>query len=58
MDFVSIILSEMKFQTGMRFSYEQNLLETKWISADLLDIACNAHVCLKLIAGMDFKSVI
>ena len=58
MDFISVILSKMKFQTGMRFSYEQNLLETKWISADLLDIACNTHVCLKLIADMDFKSVI
>ena len=58
MDFISFILNEMKFQTGKRFSSEQNLPETKWISADSLDIAFNAHVCLKLILGMDFISVI
>ena len=57
-DFISVILTDMKFQTGMRFSCEQNLHETKWISADSLDIAFNAHVRLKLIAGMDFISVI
>ena len=34
MDFISVILTEMKFQTGMRFSCEHNLPETKWISAD------------------------
>ena len=43
-DFISIILTEMKFQTGMRFSCEQNLTETKWISADSLDITFNDHV--------------
>ena len=32
--------------------------KTKWISADPLDIAFNVHVRLKLIAGMDFISVI
>ena len=34
MDFISVILTEIKFQTGMRFSCEHNLHETKWISAD------------------------
>ena len=29
MDFISVILIEMKFQTGMRFSCEHNLLEMK-----------------------------
>ena len=58
MDFISIILTEMKFQIGMRFSCEQNLPETKWISVDSLNIAFNAHVRLKLIAGMDFISVV
>ena len=29
MDFISVILTEMKFQTGMRFSCEHNLPETK-----------------------------
>ena len=58
MDFISVILTEMKFQTGMRFSCEHNLPETKWISADSLDIAFNAHVRLKLIPGIDFISVI
>ena len=32
------------FQNGMRFSYEQNLPETKLISADSLDIAFNAVI--------------
>ena len=58
MDFISVILTEMKFQTGMRFSCEHNLPETKWISADSLDVAFNAHVRLKLIAGMGFISVV
>ena len=58
MDFISVILTEIKFQTGMRFSCEHNLHETKWISADSLDIAFNAHVRLKLIPGIDFISVI
>ena len=49
MDLISVILTEMKFQTGMRFSCEQNLLETKWISANSLDTAFNAHVRFKLI---------
>ena len=57
MDFISVILTQMKFQTGMRFSCEHNLPEKKWISANSLDIAFNAHVRLKLNAGMDFISV-
>ena len=52
MDFISVILTEMKFQTGMRFSCEHNLPETKWISADLLDVAVNVHVRLKLRASL------
>ena len=48
MDFISFILTKMKFQTGMRFSCEHNLLETKWISADSLDAVSNTHVRLKL----------
>ena len=58
MDFILVILTQVKFQTGMRFLCEQNLPETKWISADSLDIAFNANVHLKLIAGVDFISVI
>ena len=57
-DFISVILTEMKFQTGMRFSCEQNLPKAKWIIAVSLDIAFNGHVRLKLIAGMEFISVI
>ena len=41
MDFMSVISTEMKFQTDMRLSYEQNL-----------DFAFNVHVRLKLIAGV------
>ena len=45
MDFISFILTEMKFQTGMRFSScEDNLPEMKWISADSLDVGFNVHV--------------
>ena len=58
MDFISVILIEIKFQTDMRFSCEHNLPETKWISADSFDVAFNAHVRLKLNAGMGFISVI
>ena len=58
MDFISVILTEMKFQTSMRFSCEHNLPETKWIGADLLDVAFNAHVRLKLNVRMDFIMVI
>ena len=58
MDFISLILTEMKFQTGMRFLCEHNLPPKKWISTDSLDVAFNAHVHLKLNAGMDFISVI
>ena len=58
MDFISVILTEMKFQTGMRFPCEHSSPETKWISADSLDVAFNAHVRLKLIAGMGFISVV
>ena len=42
----------------MRFSCEQDLPETKSIGADSLDVVFNAHVRLKLKAGMDFTSVI
>ena len=48
MDFISVILTEMNFQTGLRFSCEHNLPETKWISAGSMDVAFNAHVRLKL----------
>ena len=48
MDFILVILTEMKLQTSMRFSCEHNLPEKKWISADSLDIAFDAHVRLKL----------
>ena len=57
MDFISVIFTEMRFHTCMRFSCEQNLPEPKWISADSLDIALNVHVHLKITAGMDFISV-
>ena len=39
-------------------SCEHNLPKTKWISAGSLDVAFNAHVRLKLNAGMDFISVV
>ena len=32
MDFKLVALTEMKFQTGMRFSCEQNLPAAKWIN--------------------------
>ena len=48
MDFISVILTEMKFQASMRFSCEHNLPEMKWISADSLDVAFDVHVNLKL----------
>ena len=57
MDFISVMLTKMKFQTGMRFPCEHNLPETKWISTDSVDVAFNVHMCLKLSAGMDFTSV-
>ena len=43
MDFITVFLTEMKFQTRMRFSYEHILPGTKWISADLSDVAFNAR---------------
>ena len=57
MNFISVILTEVKFQTVMRFSCEHNLIKTM-NSADSLDVAFNAGVTLKLSAGMDFISVI
>ena len=57
-DFLSVILGQMEFQTSIGFSCEQNLPKAKLISATLLDIAFNAHVRLELIASMDFISVI
>ena len=50
MDFISVIYTKMKFQTGMRFPCELNLPEAKWISVNSLDIAFNEYVRLKLIA--------
>ena len=50
-DFISVILTEIKFQTGMRFSCEQYLTEAKWISAASSYITFNTHMCSKLIAG-------
>ena len=55
MDFISVVLTEMKFQNGMGFSCGHNLSKTKWISADSLDVAFNVHVRVKLSAGMDFN---
>ena len=52
MDFISVILTEMKFQAGMRFSSEKNLPKTKWISADSLDIVLNAHVRLNILPSV------
>ena len=52
MGFILVILTKMKFQTGMILSCEHNLPETKWISVDSLGIAFNTHVRLKLIAGI------
>ena len=40
-DFISVILTDIKFQTGIRCSSEQSLLEVKWVSADSLNIAFN-----------------
>ena len=37
--FILVILTEIKFKNGMRFSCEHNLSETEWISADPLDVA-------------------
>ena len=34
-DLVSVILTEIKFQTGMRFSCEENFLKTRWIKCRL-----------------------
>ena len=47
MDFISVILTKMKSQTGMRFSCDHNLPEMKLISAGSLDVTFNAHVRLK-----------
>ena len=59
MDFILVILTEMKFKTSMTFSCEQNLPEVKWIRADSLAIMFNLHVHLKLIiVGMDFILII
>ena len=50
MDSISVIWTEMKLKTGMRFLCEQNLPEAKRISVNSLDIAFNEHVRLKLFA--------
>ena len=39
-------------QSEVRFSCDQYLPKVKWVSADSLDIAFNAHERLKLIAGV------
>ena len=52
MDFTSVILTEIKCQIGMIVSWEQTLPDIKWINADSLDIAFNAHVLLKVIVGV------
>ena len=52
MEFISGLLTEMKFKTGIRFSYVQILLEIKWVSADSLGIAFYSLVRLKLIASV------
>ena len=52
MDLIWIILIEMNFQTGSKFSCEQNLPRVKWINTDLLNVAFNVHVSLKLIAAL------
>ena len=49
MNFISVILSEMEFQTGMRFSCEENLPEAKRISADSLDIKFNMYIYIIII---------
>ena len=56
MDFILVILTKIQFQTGMRFSCEQNLLETKWISADSLDIVFNDHVVFETHWGYHCKN--
>ena len=43
--------SETTFQTGITFSYEQNLPEKKRVNANSLDIVFNAHVRWKPIVG-------
>ena len=50
MDFISVILTEIKFQIIMRLSCEENLPEAKWINKGLLGISFTRHVRLKLIA--------
>ena len=52
MEFISAILTEIKFQTGMGFSGVQILLEVKWVSEDSLGIGFYAQVRLKLIASI------
>ena len=44
----------MKFQTSMRYSCEHNLPETKWISADWLNVAFNAFNAFKTQCGHGF----
>ena len=58
LDFIPVILTEMKFQTSMRFLCEHNLPQTNWISADSFHVASTAHVRLKLNASMYFISII
>ena len=51
-DFLSIILDRNEISNWHKILCEHNLPEAKWISANALDIAFNAHVRLKLIAGV------
>ena len=49
--------TKWNFKPAWGFHVNKILPETKWIRRDLLNIVFNAHVRLKLIAGMDFISV-
>ena len=53
MDFTSVILTEIKFKTSMRFSCENEMDKRR-----LLDVAFNADVSLKLNTSTDFILVI
>ena len=58
MDFIVVNFTEIKFQTGMRFSREQNLPEAKLLSADRLHIALNVHVRLKYGSHFDRNKIL
>ena len=56
-EFHIILLDRNEISNRLEILCEHNLPQTKWISADSLDVAFNTHVRLKLNAGMDFISV-